>query len=518
MNLNRILLLILIAILSTIDCVSQVDTLKNQLPSFASGDIFIQKAANDSFLFFQIANVSPPMEKGIPILKGLFLLDSYELEESRLALMQRELPSYFDTSDIYYISLEEFTRLHKTGDIVKHYPFMTFRPTSPSMFHFLSIFFGTLFFSGFIALNYLIIWASNLKCIRFNKRTIVSQFFLVASLAIIVSMITILGRPYPINYEKFGFMIIRNIIFAQFVHILFLQTSSFLKKKYPFLKSTLLSLITTLILGFLLLIILQIITMLIMEKSAVFSLSSIISYGLYDGEGLAMYFYFSSFCIAAFFYKLFRHQKELIVQQKDYEITRLNELKTKAELEALTAKTNPHFLYNSLNTIAASAKTDADKTEKMAIELSKFLKYSTNRKGTNLVSLKEEIEMVNTYLKIEKIRFEDQLSFQISIEKAAENQMIPRFLLQPLVENALKHGYQIDSETIQVSISAIMENEELVIQIKDSGAPFADDFTAGYGLDSVTKKLHLLFPNRHQLELLNTPEKEVQIRLQTTVE
>ena len=84
MNLNRILLLILIAILSTIDCVSQVDTLKNQLPSFASGDIFIQKAANDSFLFFQIANVSPPMEKGIPILKGLFLLDLFDIDSQEI--------------------------------------------------------------------------------------------------------------------------------------------------------------------------------------------------------------------------------------------------------------------------------------------------------------------------------------------------------------------------------------------------------------------------------------------------
>jgi len=218
--------------------------------------------------------------------------------------------------------------------------------------------------------------------------------------------------------------------------------------------------------------------------------------------------------IANFIFNINLHYKKLTLNQKDYEITRLNEQKTKAELEALTAKTNPHFLYNSLNTIAALAKIDADKTEKMAIELSKFLKYSTNRKGTNLVPLREEIEMVETYLKIEKIRFEDQLEYQIEIEKSAENQMIPRFLLQPLVENALKHGYRIGTDKIKLAIIATMEKHQLILKIKDSGLPFANDFTAGYGLDSVTKKLHLLFPNRHTLAFLNTPDKQILIKLQ----
>ena len=213
-------------------------------------------------------------------------------------------------------------------------------------------------------------------------------------------------------------------------------------------------------------------------------------------------------------------QKNQIVQnnllKKDYEITRLNEVKMQAELEALTAKTNPHFLYNSLNTIAALAKTDADKTEKMAIELSKFLKYSTNRQSTNLVTVKEEIEMIQTYLKIEKIRFEDQLEYELHIAKNTETQMIPRFLLQPLVENALKHGYQSGTQKINLAVEASMEMDNLVLKIKDSGAHFGNDLTAGYGLDSVTKKLHLLFPNAHHLELMNVPEKQIKITLQSS--
>ena len=115
--------------------------------------------------------------------------------------------------------------------------------------------------------------------------------------------------------------------------------------------------------------------------------------------------------------------------------------------------------------------------------------------------------MVETYLKIEKIRFEDQLIYQIKIEAEIENHLIPRFLIQPLVENALKHGYQLGSEKIQLKLTAKKEEENLIITIFDSGPAFADNFTAGYGLDSVTKKLQLLFPNAHSIEFINYPKK-----------
>ena len=221
------------------------------------------------------------------------------------------------------------------------------------------------------------------------------------------------------------------------------------------------------------------------------------------------------FLIANWFYSKKNHTVDINLLKRENEITRLNELKIKAELEALTAKTNPHFLYNSLNTIASLAKTNADKTEKMALELSKFLKYSTNRKGRNLVPLEEEIEIIETYLAIEKIRFEEQLSYEVSVEKAAKKELIPRFLLQPLVENALKHGYQIRKEKIQLWVNAKKEADNLIISIADSGPVFSANFTAGYGLDSVTKKLQLLFPNTHSLEFINHPEKQIKITIQS---
>ena len=129
--------------------------------------------------------------------------------------------------------------------------------------------------------------------------------------------------------------------------------------------------------------------------------------------------------------------------------------------------------------------------------------------------LKTEIEMIETYLKIEKIRFENQLNYSVKITENALNQLVPRFLLQPLVENAIKHGYQSINDTIELAIIAKFENEKLLIQVKDSGIGFTEDFIPGYGLDSVSKKLQLLFPNTHTLEFINQPEKQIKITLQS---
>lgn len=507
------LLFLFVFLIPLCNCFGQHDSTIIDNISFTSGDIFIQKTANDSFSFFQIGIISSPLDEGIIIFKGLFLLDNVEIEKSRIELMKKEFSNYFDSSDIYYASFEELLKLIDDGTIVKHYPFISSSPTTSNSSFFLSLFFGFFFFSGFVVFNYLIIWSSNLWMGQFYKKGLITQLVLIAFLTIIISMITILGRFPPIDYVKFGYMIIRNIVFAELAFITFLRIDHFTNNRYSFLKSKFTSLILILIAGFLILIFVQTITLLIIDRPSAFSLLGTLEYGLYSGEGFALYFYFSSFCLALFFYKFFKQQKELSLNQKEYEITRLNELKTKAELEALTAKTNPHFLYNSLNTIAALAKIDADKTEKMAVALSKFLKYSTNRQGTNLVSLKEEIEMVETYLSVEKIRFEDQLEYQIAVDKTIENVEMPRFLLQPLVENALKHGYQSASEKIFIKVEATPAKNGVVLKIKDSGLHFTEDFTGGYGLDGVSKKLFLLFPNQHRLELLNEPEKMVRITL-----
>jgi len=200
-------------------------------------------------------------------------------------------------------------------------------------------------------------------------------------------------------------------------------------------------------------------------------------------------------------------------REKELQVSKTEALVSHAELNALQASINPHFLYNSLNSIASLATIDPEKTEKMALALSSFYKYTTNREGQHLTDLNEELEMIQTYLEIEKIRFGGRLNASFEIDKNANDFQIPRFLLQPIVENAIKYGFNKDSNKMDIHLAAKMINNQLELRIFDGGPSFDEDMNIGYGLKSVLKKLKLLFPDRHQIDFINQPKKQVFIKL-----
>jgi len=188
-------------------------------------------------------------------------------------------------------------------------------------------------------------------------------------------------------------------------------------------------------------------------------------------------------------------------------------LNSESELASLQSSVNPHFLYNSLNSIAALSTRDPEKTRKMAFALSDFYRYNTNRNGDPFSTLGEEIEMLKTYLEIEKIRFEDKLNYSINVGENLKDERIPHFLLQPLVENAVKYGYNKSKNQTTIQIDVRMEGQKLKIEIGDNGEDFKEDMQKGFGLKSVTKKLKLLYPGRHEMEFINQPSKKVLISL-----
>lgn len=207
---------------------------------------------------------------------------------------------------------------------------------------------------------------------------------------------------------------------------------------------------------------------------------------------------------------LYHPEQQLEEQQKEAEHIKLTELKTKAELEALQAKINPHFLYNCLNSIASLAYDDPRRVEQMAIALSKFFRYSINTSGQNYATIKDEIELTKTYLEIEKIRFEDKLSYRFEVSGDQEY-LIPRFLLQPLAENAIKHGLSKISGEGQLVIKASVTNDHIEIAVCDNGPDFPKELVSGYGLKSTYEKLSLLFPNAFELHTINGKEKQIKV-------
>ena len=200
-------------------------------------------------------------------------------------------------------------------------------------------------------------------------------------------------------------------------------------------------------------------------------------------------------------------------QNRKYKALQYQKQNIKTQFEALQAKVNPHFLYNSLNSIAGLATVDGEKTRQMALALSCFFRYSMNREQQVMVSLKEEVEMMKTYLEIEKIRFGELLNYTIVLPVEAEHYKIPRMLLQPIVENCVKHGMKPDMTTLTINVSCSIFNETLLLSVKDDGKPFPENFIPGYGIQSVYEKLELLYPQRYKVELDTDAGKDFRIYL-----
>lgn len=192
-------------------------------------------------------------------------------------------------------------------------------------------------------------------------------------------------------------------------------------------------------------------------------------------------------------YNLQRYKTEQLIMQKDVDLSRLSELKSKAELNALQSRINPHFLYNSLNSIATLARIDGGKTEKMALALSDFCRFATNKTNETYTSVEEEVNVVRAYLEIEKIRFGSRLEYSIDVEKGLEGVRIPRFIIQPLIENAIKHGISKITGDGFVSLTVNKIDDSIQIKVSDNGPDFPEDIISGHGLQSIHDKLEILY-------------------------
>ncbi len=201
------------------------------------------------------------------------------------------------------------------------------------------------------------------------------------------------------------------------------------------------------------------------------------------------------------------------LNEKELEVTRLIALKTKAELDALHSKVNPHFLYNALNSIADLSITDGKKARKMTIALADLFRYSINYSNNNYSTIKDEVEMTDSYLQIEKIRFEDQLSYTLQVEEGLNHFLVPRFILQPLVENAVKHGLKATGKMTTINLTVKRNDTGIVMNVADNGPAFPDELVPGYGVKSVYDKLDLLFPDNYEMYFSNTPAKQVSLHI-----
>jgi two-component system LytT family sensor kinase len=210
------------------------------------------------------------------------------------------------------------------------------------------------------------------------------------------------------------------------------------------------------------------------------------------------------YIVIALAYYLFIYYINL--QDKVKVESRLREILKETELNMLKSQINPHFLFNSLNSISSLTITNPEKARDMVIKLSDFLRYSVSNNATSFTTLETEMSNIKRYLEIEKVRFGDKLLFSFNLEGTCRNHQIPVMLLQPLFENAIKHG--VYESTDQVSIEMDCEYKEgyLEIRIVNDFDPHAHARKGtGIGLNNIRERLKLLYKND---KLLRTMVKE----------
>jgi LytS/YehU family sensor histidine kinase len=189
----------------------------------------------------------------------------------------------------------------------------------------------------------------------------------------------------------------------------------------------------------------------------------------------------------------------LFYQNFREKVVKESELKTlikESELSSLKSQINPHFLFNSLNSISSLTIISPDKAREMIIKLSDFLRYSISHNDEQITSLKEELQNINRYLDIEKIRFGDRLKIVEDIDEQCLDKKLPGLILQPLIENAVKYGIYESIDQAKVEISTSCNEEVLKIKIKNDYDP---DFIAkkgeGIGLKNIKNRLSIIYKN-----------------------
>ena len=191
-----------------------------------------------------------------------------------------------------------------------------------------------------------------------------------------------------------------------------------------------------------------------------------------------------------------QEQKENEQRKSDAE-----RLSREAELYKLQQQLQPHFLFNSLNSISALAGSQPELARKMIHQLSDFLRGTLKKEEHQTVTLKEELEHLNLYLEIEKVRFSHRLHTEIVSENSSLLCRLPAMLLQPIVENAIKFGLYDTTDTITIRIRSVCMEHYLVITVENPFDPDTSSATGtGFGLSSIQRRLYLLFARNDLLE------------------
>ncbi len=210
------------------------------------------------------------------------------------------------------------------------------------------------------------------------------------------------------------------------------------------------------------------------------------------------------------FYERLQLEREATLRQ--------SALAQEAQLKMLRYQLNPHFLFNTLNAISTLVLDGQNRTANLAVSrLSEFLRYTLDQDPMKKVTLRQELDALNLYLGIEKLRFGDRLRLEFDVDERTESALVPSLLLQPLVENAMKYAIAPREQGGAVTVAAGIEGGRLKLAVQDDGPglpPAASGNGRGVGLRNTRERLKVLYGDAHSIEAADaSPGLRVEMRL-----
>jgi LytS/YehU family sensor histidine kinase len=188
-----------------------------------------------------------------------------------------------------------------------------------------------------------------------------------------------------------------------------------------------------------------------------------------------------------------------------------------AQLRSLRLQLNPHFLFNTMNGIVALIPSDPRSAERMLTGLSDFLRLSLHNAGEQEVPIEREIQLLERYVMIQQLRFQDRLRISITVDPAANGALVPNLLLQPLAENAIRHGLSPRACGGKLEIQARRENGVVQLAVIDDGVGCAltspNELPKGIGLGNIREQLERLYGDQHTFEVTTAPNAGFAVRI-----
>lgn len=204
-----------------------------------------------------------------------------------------------------------------------------------------------------------------------------------------------------------------------------------------------------------------------------------------------------------------------LYRMRELEASQAKAQLSEARLLALEMQLHPHFLFNTLNSISALVEEQPSEARRFIARLADLLRASLRSEATHVIPLEEEIEFVERYLEIEKMRFQDRLEVDVDVDPEVRGAEVPSFILQPLVENAIRHGIGRRERGGRLWLSAERRDGALVLSVRDDGVGMAEAAVReGIGLSNTRSRLRELYGHRQSLVLAEASEGGVEVHVE----